>query len=335
MILIIILTFLIFLSYYLSSINSLRLEYKIVFIFGFLLFGSALRVIINPELNNDYYGYFDLHNFDTPDNFLTFLFSEPYLLIIYKFFNLFTTNKQIIFLEIYWFNFIITNIFFLWLATRKDVVLWKKMIIFVFYFVLFGFVLLRNGPVYMLFAYFFYYSFRNKNYKKIIFTPFMHMSAIALVILLFHKRRNYLKILFLVILGLIPIFIFFIMPILSEVEAISRSMSKFDSYSEELESVSVFHKVGLLFTTIIVFITMFVYKKKAINPIFITTIVFYYIAYLINPIMGFRFSPYLFFSILLFDYNGSHSSTLIRKLNIISFLLFPYFIFTLFNSHTL
>ena len=40
-------------------------------------------------------------------------------------------------------------------------------------------------------------------------------------------------------------------------------------------------------------------------------------------------------SILLFDYNGSHSSTLVRKLNIISFLLFPYFIFTLFNSHTL
>lgn len=332
---ILITTILVFISYYLSSLNSVRLEYKVVFIFGFLFFGTALRAIINPELNNDYYGYFDIHNFETPENFLTFIFSEPYLLIVFKFFSLFSTNKQIIFLEIYWFNFIITNIFFLWLATRKDIVLWKKIMIFVFYYILFGFVLLRNGPVYMLFACFFYYSFRNRNYIKILITPFMHMSALALIILLFHKRKYYLKILFFVILGMIPIFIFFVMPVLSEVEAIKSSMSKVDSYSEELESVSIFHKVGLLFTTIIVLIAIFVYRKKAMNPIFITTILFYYITYLINPIMGFRFSPYLFLSILLFDFEGPYSARLVRNLNIMSFLLIPYFIFTLYNSHTL
>jgi hypothetical protein len=332
---ILITTILVFISYYLSSLNSVRLEYKVVFIFGFLFFGTALRAIINPELNNDYYGYFDIHNFETPENFLTFIFSEPYLLIVFKFFSLFSTNKQIIFLEIYWFNFIITNVFFLWLATRKDIVLWKKILIFVFYYILFGFVLLRNGPVYMLFACFFYYSFRNRNYIKILITPFMHMSAMALIILLFHKRKYYLKILFFVILGMIPIFIFFVMPILSEVEAIKSSMSKVDSYSEELESVSIFHKVGLLFTTIIVLIAIFVYRKKAMNPIFITTILFYYITYLINPIMGFRFSPYLFLSILLFNFEGSYSTRLVRNFNIMSFFLIPYFIFTLYNSHTL
>lgn len=332
---ILITTILVFISYYLSSLNSVRLEYKVVFIFGFLFFGTALRAIINPELNNDYYGYFDIHNFETPENFLTFIFSEPYLLIVFKFFSLFSTNKQIIFLEIYWFNFIITNVFFLWLATRKDIVLWKKIMIFVFYYILFGFVLLRNGPVYMLFACFFYYSFRNRNYIKILITPFMHMSAMALIILLFHKRKYYLKILFFVILGMIPIFIFFVMPVLSEVEAIKSSMSKVDSYSEELESVSIFHKVGLLFTTIIVLIAIFVYRKKAMNPIFITTILFYYITYLINPIMGFRFSPYLFLSILLFDFEGAYSTRLVRNFNIMSFFLIPYFIFTLYNSHTL
>lgn len=332
---ILITTILVFISYYLSSLNSVRLKYKVVFIFGFLFFGTALRAIINPELNNDYYGYFDIHNFETPENFLTFIFSEPYLLIVFKFFSLFSTNKQLIFLEIYWFNFIITNIFFLWLATRKDIVLWKKIMIFVFYYILFGFVLLRNGPVYMLFACFFYYSFRNRNYIKILITPFMHMSAMALIILLFHKKKYYLKILFFVILGMIPIFIFFVMPVLSEVEAIKSSMSKVDSYSEELESVSIFHKVGLLFTTIIVLIAIFVYRKKAINPIFITTILFYYITYLINPIMGFRFSPYLFLSILLFNFEGAYSTRLVRNLNIMSFFLIPYFIFTLYNSHTL
>jgi hypothetical protein len=332
---ILITTILVFISYYLSSLNSVKFEYKVVFIFGFLFFGTVLRAIINPELNNDYYGYFDIHNFENPENFLTFIFSEPYLLIVFKFFSLFSTNKQIIFLEIYWFNFIITNVFFLWLATRKDIVLWKKILIFVFYYILFGFVLLRNGPVYMLFACFFYYSFRNRNYIKILITPFMHMSAMALIILLFHKRKYYLKILFFVILGMIPIFIFFVMPVLSEVEAIKSSMSKVDSYSEELESVSIFHKVGLLFTTIIVLIAIFVYKKKAMNSIFITTILFYYITYLINPIMGFRFSPYLFLSILLFNFEGSYSTRLLRNLNIMSFLLIPYFIFTLYNSHTL
>ena len=255
--------------------------------------------------------------------------------LIYKFFDFFISEKQILFLGIYWFNFLLTNVFFIWLATRKDIVIWKKILLFVFYYFLFAFVLLRNGPVYILFACFSYYSFRNKRYLKILFAPFMHISALALLILMFQRSKHYLKFLFVALLVLIPVLVFFIIPILSDVMAIQGSISKADAYSEGIETVSVFHKIYFLFMSIVVFITIWIYKKQVLNPILITTILFYYISYFINPVIGFRFSPYVFFAILLFVLNSTVYSFFIRSLFVACFLLFPFFFLTLFDTHTL
>jgi hypothetical protein len=336
MILIIAVVTLIFIFYYLASFNSSRLDHRVVFIIGFLIFTIFLRIDISPELNKDYYGYYDLHNFENPTDITSFLLSEPYLYLIYKFFEFFTTDKKYIFIGIYWFNFSITNFFFIWLATRMDVVIWKKMLLFVFYYFLFGFVLLRNGPVYIFYAYFFYYSYRNKKFKKIVLTPFMHLSALALMITLFQRNKYYFKFFFSILLFLLPVLIFILMPILTDIIALQGSMNKVDSYSEGIEVVSIFHKIYLLFVTMVILVTFIVYKKQAINPILITTIVFYYIFFFINPVLGFRFSPYVFMAILLFNFDGiTNAQIWVKILNILSFLLLPYFLFTLFDTHSL
>lgn len=334
MTIIIIISIVTFLFYYLASFNSIDIKFKWVIIFFFFIFSVILRHLINPELNKDYYGYFEFRNFFEPTDFLSFLFTEPYLYLVYKFFTFFTDDLTSIFKGIYWFNFFITNIFFIWLLTRKDIAIWKKSLLFTFYYFLFAFVLLRNAPVYMLFACFFYYSYRNIKFRSIFLTPFMHISSLAMMVTVFHKRKHYLFILG-IILIIVPIMLLIIFPFLSDVIAFQKSLSKVEAYSETGEIVSVFHKIFLLFVTLIVLITFKIYKKKAFNPILLTAIGFYYIFFYLNPVVGFRFTPYVFFAILLFKFDGSYNKQIVRILNIAVLLLIPYFLFTLFDTHYL
>ena len=322
-----------FVSYYLASFNTLKIWNKLFFIIMFLIFATIIRILVAPELNKDYFGYFDLHNFNEPEDIVSFLFSEPYLYLIYKFFYLFTSDKKFIFSLIYWFNFSITNIFFVWLLTRYDISVWKKVVLFTFYFFLFGFVLLRNAPVYMLFACFFYYSYRGKFSYGILLTPFMHLSALSLIITIFNKNKYYFKILFFILLILLPVLIIYILPLLNNLIALQTSLSKIDSYSEELLSFSIFHKLYFVFVSFALVITLFIYKKKAINPILITTAIFYYVSFFINPILGFRFSPYVLMAILLFNFKNTFCLKWIKFIDFASFFLLLYFIFTLVDTH--
>jgi hypothetical protein len=331
----IIVTICLFVAYYLSSFNTLNTGHKYFFILLYLIFAVINRLLISPELNKDYYGYFDLHNFDDPEDFVSFLFSEPYLYLIYKFFNLFISDKLIIFNFIYWLNFSITNIYFVWLLTRYDISVWKKVTLFAFYYYLFGFVLLRNAPVYMLFSCFFYYSFRDKKFYNILLTPFMHLSALSLIITVFNKNKYYFKVLFFILLILLPVLLIYILPLLNSLIALQNSMNKIDSYSGEMLSVSIFHKIYFAFVSFALAITFFVYQKKAMNPILVTTAIFYYTSFFINPVLGFRFSPYVFMAILLFNFKDEFSPKLIKFIDFASFLLLPYFIFTLVDTHHL
>ena len=334
MILIILFTFLLFIFYFLASFNTLKSDHRIIFISLFVLSSIVLRYLINPEINKDYYGYFNFNNFFEPKDFLSFFFTEPYLYFVYKFFTFFSSDAVTIFLGLYWFNLILTNIFFIWLVSRRDIAIWKKTLLFTFYYFLFAFVLLRNGPVYILFACFFYYSYRNKNFQAVLLTPFMHISSLAMMITMFHKKKYYLFILS-TVLVIVPLMLFFIMPVLSDMLAFEKSLYKINAYSEEMDVVSVFHKMYFLFITVIVFVTFWIYKKKAFNPILLTAVGFYYIFFFLNPVVGFRFTPYVFFAILLFDFDGVYNKQVVKILNVASVLLFPYFLLTLFDTHYL
>jgi len=334
MILIILFTFLLFMFYFLASFNTLKSDHRIMFISMFVLSSVVLRCLINPEINKDYDGYFNFNNFFEPKDFLSFFFTEPYLYFVYKFFTFFSSDPVSVFLGIYWFNLLLTNIFFIWLVTRKDIAIWKKTVLFTFYYFLFAFVLLRNGPVYILFACFFYYGYRNKNFKVVLLAPFMHISSLAIMITVFHKRKKYLLILSFLLL-IVSVMLFFLMPIFNDILAFEKSLNKINTYSEDMEVVSVFHKLYFIFITLVVFTTFWIYKKKAFNPILLTTVGFYYLFFFLNPVVGFRFTPYVFFGILLFNFDGVYNNQIVKILNIVAVLLFPYFLFTLFDTHYL
>lgn len=331
--LIILLTFLMFLFYYLASFNTLKLDHQWFLLIFFFICSFILRLIIDPNINKDYYAYYNLYNYTSPDNLISFLLSEPYLFLIYKFFSLFTSDKVVTFKCIYWLNFLISNLFFIWLATRKDILIWKKIVLFVFYYFLFTFVLLRNTPVYIIYACFFYYSYRNKKFNKILLTPFIHFSGLSLLALVFQKNKYYLKIFFSSILILLPIVIYYIMPLLSSIGSTKDLSVKFETYHLSVKNTSIFHNIHVVFVTLTILTSLFFYKKKALNPIFLTTFVFYYIAFFFNPVLGVRFSPYVFFAILLLNFEGNYNTRLERNLSLLSFLLYPYFLSTLFSTH--
>ncbi len=330
---ILLLTILVYLFFYLSCFNNIKSSHKYFFLFLFLLSSILIRVLIQPELNKDFDGYFYLHNFSDPEELISFIFSEPYLYLLYKFFNTFFSNKRDIFSCIYWFNFVLTNSFFVWVATRIDLKIWKKMVLFTFYYFLFGYVLLRNGPAYILFAYFFYYSFRDRNFNKIFIAPFMHLSSLALMITYFHKKKYYYKILSAIFLITIPLYFFILLPILSNLDALKNSLDKLDVYSNGSDSVGLFHKIYFIFISLVLITAITFFKKEFRNPILLSTTLIYYISFFVNPVLGFRFSPYLFMSILLFNYKGEINMAFNKILDISSFVLLPYFIFTLLDTH--
>ena len=77
-------------------------------------------------------------------------------------------------------------------------------------------------------------------------------------------------------------------------------------------------------------------KKNLFHPLIITTFIIYYISFFINPVIGFRFSPYIILVLLLNNFEGKYNFPALTKvLNLIIILLLPYFIFTFIDTHHL
>lgn len=325
-----------FFNYYFLCQNHIKHENKVFYLLLFILLSIVFRLLIPTDINKDYIGYYELYNYDNPENILSFLISEPYLFIIYKFFELFTSNKRIIIECIYWFNLLISIYFYIWLAFRKDIELWKKVVIFVFYYFLTSYIVLRNAPVYFIYSYFFYYSFRAIQYRKIFFSPFMHLSSVPFLLLLFYKSKNYFLYLSLALLLFIPILFFVVFPIIDSIEELQQSLNKVDAYTEGESEVGVFHKIYFCFITLLFIISWLNIKKKLFHPLIITTFIIYYISFFINPVIGFRFSPYIILVLLLNNFEGKYNFPALTKvLNLIIILLLPYFIFTFIDTHHL
>ena len=323
-------------NYYFLCQNHIKYQNKVFYLILFIFLSIVLRLLIPTDINKDYIGYYELYNYDNPENILSFLISEPYLFIIYKFFELFTSNKRIIIECIYWFNLLISVYFYIWLAFKKDIELWKKVVIFVFYYFLTSYIVLRNAPVYFIYSYFFYYSFRALKYRKIFLSPFMHLSSVPFLLLLFYKSKNYFKYLFLALILFIPILFIVVFPIIDSIEELQKSLNKVDAYTEGGSEVGVFHKIYFCFITLLFIISWLNIKKKLFHPIIITTFIIYYISFFINPVIGFRFSPYIILVLLLNNFEGKYNfPALTKDLNLIIILLLPYFIFTFIDTHHL
>lgn len=320
-----------FLSYYFACLQVENNKKKI-FIFFFIIFSVILRSILHTNLNNDYYLYYDFRIFHKPNGFLSFLLNEPYLYSVYSFFNIFLESKVNVFLGIYWFNFLISSIFFIWILTRNDIEMIKKMILFTFHYFIFGFVVLRNGPAYILFAIYFYHAFRDKKFNWVLITPLMHISSSLMLVTYFYKLKNYYKILVLIPIVIISFFLIF-KTYLRNIGAFDSILSKIDIYSQGMVVIGFMHKVFFVLIWILVIIGFVLYKKKMLHPIIITTLFIYSISFFINPVVAHRFSPYLFFALLLGPFVTTKNEKMLALCNRLSILLFPIFLYTLFLTH--
>lgn len=331
MILLIIVSLLNFLFFYLACLYFTKSK-KRLFILCFVFCSLLLRGILNPVLNNDFYLYYNFNIFQKPTSFLSFFINEPYLYSIYLFFSIFSDDKLIIFSCIYWFNHIITTVFFVWLLNVKDVQGWKKMVLFSIFYFFISFVLLRNGPVYLLFALYFYYNFRNTKFNYVLVTPFMHISAIVMLIVYFHKWKNY-YIYFFIICILLPIFFLISKPLLQEVDVFHRVIFKINQYLILYNVPGILDWLFFAFVSTLLIGGILLYRMQIRHPFLITTAAFYYIAYIINPIVAFRFSPYFLFAILLMNFDDSKNKKVFRILNLLSIFIFPVYLFVLYHTH--
>ncbi|SHG49161.1 hypothetical protein SAMN05444372_106160 [Flavobacterium micromati] len=321
-----------FLSFYFACLSILDRNKQIVVIAFFIIGSFLLRSTLNVTLNNDYYYYYEFAIFSKPTGFLSYVLNEPYLYTVYSFFSLLIKPKQHVFLAMYWFNFIVSTLFFIWLLLRNDIEIWKKMLLFVLHYFVFGFVLLRNGPTYMLFALYFYYTFRGKRFNWIWITPFMHISSCIILITYFHKWRNYFKML-LVSPVVIIVFYLVIKTFFSSVTAFKSILSKVDIYSKGMPSIGYMHFVFFIFIFSLVVMGFIMYKSKMLHPILVTTVLLYGISFFVNPIVAHRFSPYLLFSLLLFPFEKIRNVKIMLLMNRLSILFFPIFLYSLFLAH--
>lgn len=321
-----------FLSYYFACIFFANTQKKILFAGIFILCSIIVRVIINVNLNNDYLLYYNFDIFKKPTSLLNFILNEPYLYSVYAFFTLFLDSKKDVFLALYWFNFLVSTLFFIWLLFRKDLEAWKKMLLFVLHYFLFSFVLLRNGPSYILFALYFYYVFRDKKFNWVLITPFMHISSSVILVTYFHTWRYYFKAL---IVGVIVAFcLFFILkPFLSSIAAFDSILHKISVYSLGMNEVGILHILFFLCISFLFIMGFVFYKEKIFHPVIITTFIFYAVTFFINPIVAHRFSPYVIFALLLFPFDKISNEKRMVLLNKLAILLFPLFLYSLFNAH--
>lgn len=321
-----------FLSYYFACLTFTNRNQKIVYTNLFFVFSVVLRAVLDVTLNNDYYFYYSFGIFHKPTGFLSYLLNEPYLYAVYSFFTLFLEAKNDVFLAMYWFNFLMSILFFIWLICRKDVEMWKKMILFVFHYFLFGFVVLRNGPAYMLFAMYFYYAFRDKKFNWIFITPLMHISSFLLLVAYFHKWKNYFKAV--LIAGVLTGLFFLTMkPFLASINAFKSILSKIDIYSQGMAKVGFMHILFFLFVCSLIIAGFLLYKKKMLHPILVTTMLFYGITFFINPIVAHRFSPYLLYALFFLPFEDFKNEKIVILINRLSILLFPIFILMLDTAH--
>ena len=321
-----------FLSYYSACLAVIDKNKQTVFVTLFIVASILLRASINVTLNNDYYYYYDFAIFGKPTTVLSYFVNEPYLYAVYTFFSAVLESKQFIFLAMYWFNFMLNLVFFVWLLLRPDVEIWKKMLLFVLHYFVFGFVVLRNGPSYMLFSLYFYYTFRDKKCNWIWITPFMHISSCILLITYFHKWRHYFKML--LVSPLVLFILFFFIKTFGSSEVVFKSLlSKADIYSRGMNSIGFMHVVFFIFICSLLIIGYLQYKSKILHPIIVTTALLYILTFFVNPVVASRFSPYLLFYLLLFPVNYIKNVKIMFLINRLTILFFPVFLYSLYLAH--
>ncbi len=133
---------------YILLANQFRIKPAFAF-FAILYIIAAIvaRYLIPLEANADYGAYYYNYGNYMEDKipFYVKIFKEPYLFYVKRLLEYFFRWEEVIPI-LYYFNFAISTVFFIWLASLKDVALWKKIFYYATYYFLITFTLIRNGP---------------------------------------------------------------------------------------------------------------------------------------------------------------------------------------------
>jgi hypothetical protein len=162
----------------------------------------------------------------------------------------------------------------------------------------------------------------------------MHLSSLPIMVTFFYKKKYYYALLALIFI-VTPTIYFVLKYFLHDLASFQKIIFKVNSYSKGMDAIGVLHKLFFLFISVLLILGAFLYKKVMLNPIIITVVLFYYLFFFINPIAGYRFSPYLLFALFLFDFDDTANEKGMSFLNYASILLLPCFLYTLYDTHLL
>ena len=318
--------FILLLFYFLNKNYILNIRI-ILFIF-FLLSSFLLNYLIINDQIRDYFtytrvltdkGYYQI--------VLKDLFYEPYFIMLSKFLLKYFTIPVV--LNIYYTILYLTStLFFSWLVFETKLSSWKKNILFNFFYILFSFVLIRNGLVYMIFALFFYQSSLNRKFYIQYASFFIHLTSIPILFLsLFKSKKINFYIIPIAVILLASTFFLFL-------DKSSILYLKYIDYKKNSVNYNYLIHYVIFFLTISLFIYLFFKFNLILSNYFFTLMVFIYITlFYFNAVMGFRFSFYIFLYLLMntsIVFNKKTESILNRYsflFILIGFLSFKLFLF--------
>lgn len=294
----------------------------------FIILSTALRFNVEIKDNLDYEGYILWDNSPIKLSLLT-IFAEPYFYVLSNVFYKFTKSSAEALYYIYHVNFIISTYFFIWLASKIDILLWKKMLLFTFYYFLFTYTTLRNGPAYILVAYMFYAIQRNRKYLAGYLSFLAHASALPALMATFLKfKKPTTKVLILIVMLSV------LLATVMQLPAFSHVSNKYDAYtdSDMKRDVTLFHKIyfGVM---ILLNIYLFMYRRIYVfTNIYIFMIMLYVWMYFQNPVMAFRFSVFIVTFLCLHPQDQKIKRFDIF-LNAISSIFVIGFLYTFYSNH--
>lgn len=291
---------------------------SLLFALIFIVLSIVLRLNVRSDTNKDYENYLSLlsSDFTIFDAGVFKIFSEPYYYACFNFFRWISDGPDKIQLEkIYQLNFVFSTLFYLWLARVTDIHVWKKIFLFSFTYFLFTYTAIRNSVAYFLVTILFYELQREGIFRWAFLSFLAHISSLPVLLISFFKNRRPS---FWVIAALIAIavvgYTFGQM-----IESFSFIFQKLDEYSEySLEQNSV-HKIYFYLLLGVTLFLLLIDSSVVYNNIYLGLFVVYVILFMMNPVLGFRFSFYLILYLIVFP---GYKNSIFNKLAQLAIPLF-------------
>lgn len=290
--------FFIFITYYWICIIKKQKILLITLIFAFMILAIFLRIQIPPEMSKDYVAYSQIEKLDQINISFYSFFLEPYRHFLYRLLSSLSNDNTQVVLMSYYVNLIINSIFFVWIARIADISIWRKILFFSLYYIVFSYVWLRASIAYLIVCYFLYYGFRDKMKPWGFLAPLVHLSSLPIIYLwlLKYVRISLRPILMVILLILLLFFI--------SSDYSYHLTGKIDQYIESSESKDNILHHFYFSTLTALFLTYLFYNKKYSKDYFLIALyVIYCVAHFTNVVAGQRLSHYLILTILFLPAN--------------------------------